>query len=175
MTDDTESTATTDAAPTAERTFTQAELNEIVAKEKAKQKASFEKAEAEKIKQAEEAKRIEALEGIERERALHKAEMDRIEKEYGETRRQLAIAKAEARLSSLGLPTVLAPQMIGADDDATEANITAVKGYLDAEIAKGVKAGLSTGTPSDPATAQAPAEDDLIVQMRAAAGLPPKR
>ena len=152
--------------------LTQDEVNRIVEKEKARVKAQYEKAEAERIAAAEEQQRLEALKGEEKLKEKHRLEKERLEKELSETKRGLAIANAQAKLSSLGLDPEFAENLIGADEEVTEANITRFNQMIEALVTKKVQGNLQHGAPPDPEAGGRPSpEADELNKLRAIAGL----
>lgn len=152
--------------------LTQDEVNRIVEKEKARVKAQFERAEQERIAAAEEQQRLEALKGEEKLKEKHRLEKERLEKELSEAKRGLAVANAQAKLSSLGLDPEFAVNLIGADDETTEANITRFSQMIEALVTKKVQGNLQHGAPPDPEAGGRPSpEADEMKSLRAIAGL----
>lgn len=152
--------------------LTQDEVNAIVAKEKAKVKAQYDKAEADRIKAVEEQKRLEALEGEERLKEQHRMERKKLEDELAETKRNLAISQAKTKLSSMGLDPEFAENLIGADDSATDANITRFSQMVEAMVTKRVQGNRQHGGIPDPSAGQRPTpEEDEMNRLRSLVGL----
>lgn len=157
--------------PTPETTFTQADLDRIMAKERAKYER---KAEALEAKYQSDLKRA-SMDEAERAKAERDDRIKELERQNADFAKEVALARAEKALAKAGLSESLARMVIGADDDETDANIK--------ELAKAVKSGADaqynarvSGVPRAPAQS-APSDGGLSVaeknHMRAMAGLPP--
>lgn len=136
------------------RTFTQAELDEIIRDRLAKAEKSKARAIQDALREQEEAQRIASLEGEEKLKAQHAAQLAKIQKEREEEsnalaaiRRELAMSRAEARLAGLNLPTGFAANMLGEDDEATNANIDVFHKAVNDLVAAKVAEGLHRGAP----------------------------
>lgn len=141
------------------KTFTQADVDEIVRKRLAEEKARQEKAEQKRAEQQAEAERLAGLQGEERVKAEYDSRMKAKEDELNDMKRQLAMSRAESMLSAQGLPTELASNVIGEDDEKTKANIDALSKSINAVVNQRVSDGLSHGTP---ATGGNPSEKDAL-------------
>lgn len=152
--------------------LTQDEVNRIVEKEKARVKAQYERAEAERIAAAEEQQRLEALKGEEKLKEKHRLEKEKLEKELSMARHGLAVANARSKLSSMGLDPEFAENLIGADDDATDANIDRFNKMVEALVTKKVQGNLQRGAPPDPEAGGRPSPDAAELQaLRSIVGL----
>jgi hypothetical protein len=152
--------------------LTQDEVNAIVAKEKAKVKAQYEKAESDRLQAIEEQKRLEALEGEEKLKEKHRMETKQLQDQLSEARRDLAIANARSKLSSMGLDPDFAENLIGADDSVTEANITRFGQMVESMVAKRVQANRQHGPVPDPSAGQRPMpEEEEMDRLRRLVGL----
>lgn len=139
------------------RTFTQAEVDEIVSKRLKSEKDRREREDKERADKEEKARKIAALEGEERVKAEYEAKMQERDAELAKMKRDLAISRTEAKLSAQGLPIELAGNLIGDDDEKTDANIHALVKSVNDLVAEKVKGNLNHGTP--PAGGQAPTKD----------------
>ncbi len=136
------------------KTFTQAEVDEIVSKRLKSEKDRREREDRERAEKEEKARKIAALEGEERIKAEYEAKMQERDTELARMKRDLAISRTEAKLSAKGLPIELAGNLIGEDDEKTDANIHALVTAVNNLVAEKVKGNLNHGTP--PAGGQAP-------------------
>lgn len=134
--------------------FTQTEVNEIMQKRLEREAKARQKAIEEAIAEDRKKREMESLQGEERVKAEYEAKLaeskrnqDEREKKYAELERELAITKAQAKLSGLGLPAELAPNVIGADDKETEKNIAALNKAVNDLVTKKVNEGLNHGAP----------------------------
>ena len=140
--------------PAQEPRFTQSDVDRIVSERMGREAKAREKAIADALAEDKKKRDIEALEGEARIKAEYEAKMEQARKEQeerdrelAETKRVLAITKAESRLVSLGLPAELAANVIGDDDKATERNIAALSKAVTDLVTKQVAAGLNHGAP----------------------------
>lgn len=147
-----------EGTPEPVKTFTQAEVDEIVQKRLKSEKDRREREDRERAEKAEKEKQIAALEGEERVKAEYEAKMQERDKELARMRRDLAVSRAEAKLSAQGLPVELAGNLIGEDDEKTDANIHALVKSVNDLVAEKVKGSLNRGTP--PVGGQAPSKDE---------------
>lgn len=137
-----------------EARFTQADLDRIIDERLKRAESSKAKAIADALAEERNKQRIASLEGEERIKALYEEEIAKAKKdqeerdrELAETKRILAMTKAESKLISLGLPPELAGNVIGEDDKATEKNIAALSKSVSDLVAKQVKEGMHHGAP----------------------------
>lgn len=169
MTDDEpKSDKTTEPTAESEKKFSQKDVDEIVQKRLAEEKARRDRDAEKSAKAAEEAKRIAALEGEERVKAEWSAKLKAKDEELNEARRSLAQSRTEAKLSAAGLPSELAPSVVGSTDEETDANIARLSKLINDHIAAKVSDGLNHGTP--PAQAGVNAEQAQKDHLRAAMG-----
>ncbi len=162
MTDEIEKTdaETGGTPPEEEKRFTQADLDALITKRLAEERSRRDREEKEKAKKVEEQAKIAKLEGEERIRAEYEAKLKEIQESEAVAKRALAISKVETMLSSQGIPSELAPNLLGEDDDATKSNVDAFVKAVSALVAKQVAEGLNHGTP--PASGGTPSAEDAI-------------
>lgn len=142
------------------KTFTQAEVDEIVSKRLKSEKDRREREDKERAEKEEKARKIAALEGEERIKAEYEVKMQERDAELARMKRDLAVSRTEAKLSAQGLPIELAGNLIGEDDERTDANIHALVKAVNNLVAEKVKGNLNHGTP--PAGGQAPTKDEEL-------------
>ena len=138
--------------------FTQADLNKIVSERVNEVKANKEKAIEDAVKKAreewEEAKKIESLQGEEKMKAEFQKQLNKteamhkaLEQQFADTKRQLAVTKAESELAKLGLPTDFAENLIGEDDAKTTSNIQVFNAKVNEFVTAKVNEALARGAP----------------------------
>lgn len=130
-----------------EKTFTQEEVNKIVAGRLTEEKR---KQEEEKKKLVEDAKKKEELAKLsEKERAEKQLELDRqeIEKERKELQKMKLINQAEKILSEKGIPSDLAEYLVTDEDESTFENIKKVNEVWNKAIERTVTEKLKGDTP----------------------------
>lgn len=165
-------TPTSDDILTAEE---QEKFDRILAKRLEREKASSAKAQERAIEEAlaqeRERVRIASLSQEEQAKARHEAEMakltrerDEQAKELEQARHDLAMSKAQAKLVGLGLPAELAENVIGKDDDETDARIAALSKAVNQLVSKQVDSNLKHGAP----TAGSPTKATTEVERMAA-------
>ncbi len=142
------------------KTFTQAEVDEIVSKRLKSEKDRREREDRERADKEEKARKIAALEGEERVKAEYEAKMQERDAELARMKRDLAISRAESKLTAQGLPAELAGNLIGEDDEKTDANIHALVKAVNNLVTERVKGNLNHGTP--PTGGQAPTKDEEL-------------
>lgn len=129
-----------------EKTFTQAELDQIINDRLERERKSYEKKEAERKK----AEEIEKLSGEEKLNAKHKAELDKILAERDEAIKSVRLSDAGKKLAELGYTSDFASMMLGADDSETTANIEKFDRMVKELVTKQVQGNLAHGSPSVP-------------------------
>jgi len=136
------------------KTFTQEDVNNIVAEVKAKKQRQIDEAVEKALKDASERQRIESLQGEERLKAEYEAKLNSVEAERAKREeelriatRELAISKAEAQLASLNLPTEFAVNLLGEDDKETARNIQTFNTKVNEFITAKVNESLARGGP----------------------------
>lgn len=142
------------------KTFTQAEVDEIVSKRLRSEKDRREREDRERAEKEEKARKIAALEGEERIKAEYEVKMQERDAELARMKRDLAISRTEAKLSAQGLPIELAGNLIGEDDEKTDANIHALVKAVNNLVTAKVQGNLNHGTP--PTGGQAPTKDEEL-------------
>ena len=111
----------------AEKKFTQAELDDIISKRLAKERAKFEEQLKNKVSEAERLAKLSEDERQKEEIRIAQEELNNTKAEFekikGEFERQQLLAQITKELDSKGLPISMADKMIGADAETTKANI----------------------------------------------------
>lgn len=146
----------------------QEKFNRLLSKRLEREKATSERERQKAIEEARRAGREEAemerMTEDEKAKRRHEQELSKLQKErdnqakeLAEARRALALSKAEAKLTAAGLPAELASNVLGDDDDATDANIASMSKIVNDLVTKKVGESLSHGAPraggSEPSSA----------------------
>ena len=154
----------TQATPTAEKTFTQSEIDAIITKRLERER----KESAEKIKQAvTEAQKLAKMSADERaEHERQELQKKLAEREAEITKRELR-AEAKSQLSDKGLPVELAEVLPYTDADTTNAALAAVEKVFRQAVEKGVTERLKGNAPkvSPPAPHGDSIADEIIKSM----------
>ena len=137
---------------TGERMFTQAEVDEIIGKRLAKERAKHEQEVATKVSEAERLAKLTGDEKIKEEIKIAQEELDRTKKEFAamkaEFDQQQMLAQVTKELNARNLPIGMADKMIGKDAETTKANIDAFettwKQSLEAAIKNEIKNNASS-------------------------------
>ena len=137
---------------TGERMFTQAEVDEIIGKRLAKERAKHEQEVATKVSEAERLAKLTGDEKIKEEIKIAQEELDRTKKEFAamkaEFDQQQMLAQVTKELNARNLPIGMADKMIGKDAETTKANIDAFettwKQSLEAAIKNEIKGNASS-------------------------------
>ena len=137
---------------TGERMFTQAEVDEIIGKRLAKERAKHEQEVATKVSEAERLAKLTGDEKIKEEIKIAQEELDRTKKEFAamkaEFDQQQMLAQITKELNARNLPIGMADKMIGKDAETTKANIDAFettwKESLEAAIKNEIKGNASS-------------------------------
>lgn len=128
-------------------TITQSKLDEMITRRLKEDRAAREREAAKTEERRKEAERIASLEGDAKLKAEYEAKLKESSESLAEVRRELAVTRAQSKLLSAGLPAELAENVIGKDDDETDAKIAALSKAVADQVAAQVQAGLSHGTP----------------------------
>ena len=144
--------ATQEPQNTGEKMFTQAEVDEIIGKRLAKERAKHEQITAEKVSEAERLAKLSGDERVKEEIRIAQEELDRTKKEFtamkAEFEKQQMLAQVTKELSARNLPIGMADKMIGVDAETTKANIDAFentwKTSLEAAIKNEIKMNASS-------------------------------
>lgn len=156
-----EETSETGDNPTIdERKFTQTELDALITKRLAEERSRRDREDEKKAKAMEEQQRIAALQGEERIRAEYEQKLKEIRESEAQAKRSLAISKIETMLSSQGLPSELAPNLLGETDEDSKKNFDAFSKAISALVSSKVSEGLNHGTP--PAQGGTPSKQSAI-------------
>ena len=137
---------------TGERMFTQAEVDEIIGKRLAKERAKHEQEVATKVSEAERLAKLTGDEKVKEEIKIAQEELDRTRKEFAamkaEFDQQQMLAQVTKELNARNLPIGMADKMIGKDAETTKANIDAFettwKQSLEAAIKDEIKGNASS-------------------------------
>ena len=137
---------------TGERMFTQAEVDEIIGKRLAKERAKHEQEVATKVSEAERLAKLTGDEKVKEEIKIAQEELDRTRKEFAamkaEFDQQQMLAQVTKELNARNLPIGMADKMIGKDAETTKANIDAFettwKESLEAAIKNEIKGNASS-------------------------------
>ena len=137
---------------TGEKMFTQAEVDEIIGKRLAKERAKHEQEVATKVSEAERLAKLTGDEKIKEEIKIAQEELDRTKKEFAamkaEFDQQQMLAQVTKELNARNLPIGMADKMIGKDAETTKANIDAFettwKQSLEAAIKNEIKGNASS-------------------------------
>ena len=137
---------------TGERMFTQAEVDEIIGKRLAKERAKHEQEVATKVSEAERLAKLTGDEIVKEEIKIAQEELDRTRKEFAamkaEFDQQQMLAQVTKERNARNLPIGMADKMIGKDAETTKANIDAFettwKQSLEAAIKNEIKGNASS-------------------------------
>lgn len=154
-----------DPQPEGSKTFTQDEVDKIVS---ARLKAERERREREDKARADEAAeqaRIAKLEGEERVKAEYEKQVKARDSELAELKRTLAVTRAQGELAKRGLPADFASNLIGEDDEHTDANIAAFSKSVSDLVARQVSESLNRGTPPAGQGAGPTREEELSARL----------
>ena len=118
-----------DVQPTepTEKTFTQSELDEIISKRLAKEKAKFEEQLKTKVSEAERLAKLSEDERAKEEIRLAQEELNNMRNEFNTMKedfeKQQMLSQVQKELNEKGLPINMAQSLIGVDAETTKANI----------------------------------------------------
>ena len=128
---------------TGERMFTQAEVDEIIGKRLAKERAKHEQEVATKVSEAERLAKLTGDEKVKEEIKIAQEELDRTRKEFAamkaEFDQQQMLAQVTKELNARNLPIGMADKMIGKDAETTKANIDAFEETWKASLENAIK------------------------------------
>ena len=138
--------------PAAEKKFTQAELDEIIGKRLAKEKAKHEQEMASRVSEAERLAKLSEDERAKEEIRIAKEELEAMRAEFNTMKadfdKQQMLAQVTKELSDRNLPIGMANNLIGKDAEVTKANIDAFentwKTSLEAAIKNEIKNNASS-------------------------------
>ena len=161
--------------PTPEvKTFTQDELNDIIAREKAKVKASFEREQKEQAKKDAEARELERLDGEAKLRKEWEIKERELSERASRAEHDLAVSNVKVSLSAKGYGDIandIAPYLIGKDQDETDTIVTKFDAMVQKIVAEKVTGSMARGTPPDPAGGVSSTKDELEQALNRAMGL----
>lgn len=152
------------------KTFSQAELDAIVAKRLAKAQKDIDAKIAAAMAEGERKAKMTAEERAEADRKASQSAME--ERERKIVTRELRASALET-LAEKGLPKDLAEALNYADEENLEKSLTAIEKAFRASVQAGVKERLAGG--GAPGAGAGSTEDAYLAQVRAAAGLPPAK
>ena len=123
--------------PAAEKKFTQAELDEIIGKRLAKERAKFEEQLKSKVGEAERLAKLNEEERAREEIKIAQDNLDKMTAEFNKMKadfeQQQMLAQVTKELSDRNLPIGMANNLIGKDAEVTKANIDAFENTSDPE------------------------------------------
>ena len=151
------------------KTFTQDELDRIVQDRLAQYTRKVEREQEDARRRSQEQADLEKLQGEERLKKQFDLDRSKLVEERDGYLRELRLARAESVLASKGLDPKFAPNMVGATDEDTKANIESLERMVAEMVAAKTKDALSKGAP--PAGSGTSAKADLLASARKAAGL----
>ena len=129
--------------PAAEKMFTQAELDEIIGKRLAKERAKFEEQLKSKVGEAERLAKLNEEERAREEIKIAQDNLDKMTAEFNKMKadfeQQQMLAQVTKELSDRNLPIGMANNLIGNDAEATKANIDAFENTWKASLEAAIK------------------------------------
>lgn len=153
--------------------LSQDEVDKIVAKEKAKARASVEREFQEQAKKEAEQRELERLQGEERVKREWEIKERELTERAKKAEQELAISRAQAMLASKGYGelTEFAANFVGADEKATEDNVAKFDQAVQKLVSAKVSQNLNHGAPPDPNAGGQSKKDDLEAIISKAMGL----
>ena len=138
--------------PVGEKTFTQAQLDEIINKRLAKERAKFEEQLKNKVSEAERLAKLNEDERAKEEIRIAQENLNNMTAEFNkmkaEFEQQQMLAQVTKELNDRGLPIGMAGNLIGKDAESTKVNIDAFestwKASLEAAIKNEIKGNASS-------------------------------
>ena len=129
--------------PAAEKMFTQAELDEIIGKRLAKERAKFEEQLKSKVGEAERLAKLNEEERAKEEIRIAQDNLDKMTAEFNKMKadfeQQQMLAQVTKELSDRNLPIGMANNLIGKDAEVTKANIDAFENTWKASLEAAIK------------------------------------
>ena len=129
--------------PAAEKKFTQAELDEIIGKRLAKERAKFEEQLKSKVGEAERLAKLNEEERAREEIKIAQDNLDKMTAEFNKMKadfeQQQMLAQVTKELSDRNLPIGMANNLIGKDAEVTKANIDAFENTWKASLEAAIK------------------------------------
>ena len=133
------------AAEPAEKMFTQAQLDEIINKRLAKERAKFDEQLKNKVSEAE---RLAKLNEDERAKEEIRIAQEKFNKMKADFERQQMLAQVTKELNDRKLPIGMAENLMGKDAEATKANIDAFEETWRTSLADAIKSEIKTNASS---------------------------
>ncbi len=128
---------------TGEKMFTQAELDEIIGKRLAKEKAKHEQEMASRVSEAERLAKLSEDERAKEEIRIAKEELEAMRAEFNTMKadfdKQQMLAQVTKELSDRNLPIGMASNLLGKDAESTKANIDAFEETWKASLENAIK------------------------------------
>ena len=135
-----------------ERTFTQAELNAIIEKRLAKERAKFEEQLTAKVSEAEKLAKLSEEERAKAEIDIAKGELTAMRAEFDKMKadfdREQLLSQVTKELNDRKLPIGLAHALLGADAETTKANIDRFETDWKASLESAIKAEIKNSSSS---------------------------
>ncbi|MCL2148922.1 MAG: DUF4355 domain-containing protein, partial [Methanomassiliicoccaceae archaeon] len=127
--------------------MTQDELNALIGKVRAGAKERHDKELAKAREGWERERKLASMKEEERAAAERDMELERLSGELAASRRELRTRAAEAELAKLELDPALAGAVLGDNDEATAANIAALKKQVDGMVKRQLDGMIGAGAP----------------------------
>lgn len=126
-----------------EKTFTQAELDEIISKRLGKERAKFEEQLKTKVSEAERLAKLNEDERAKEEIRIAQEELNNTKAEFEKMRaefdKQQMLAQVTRELDSKALPINMAEQLLGVDAETTKSNIDKFETQWKASLEQAIK------------------------------------
>ena len=126
-----------------EKTFTQAELDEIIGKRLSKERAKFEEQLKNKVSEAERLAKLNEDERAKEEIRIAQEELNNTKAEFEKMRaefdKQQMLAQVTRELDSKALPINMAEQLLGVDAETTKSNIDKFETQWKASLEQAIK------------------------------------
>ena len=164
-----------DNAKADEKRFTQAEVDEIINKRLAKEKATREREESEKEAERKKQAEIDRLDGEEKLKAQYQMSLDKERSARSDAERKLRIANTGVSLSKLGYDSAFAEILARDNDEDTDAMVTKFDKMVKELVKSEVLKTQSHGAPPIPDGGSHSARDDILEKSRIASGLAPRK
>ena len=135
-----------------EKTFTQAELDAIIEKRLAKERAKFEERLTAKVSEAEKLAKLSEEERAKAEIDIAKGELSAMKAEFDKMKadfdREQLLSQVTKELDDRKLPISMAQALLGADAETTKANIDRFEGDWKASLENAIKAEIKNSSSS---------------------------
>lgn len=140
------------AEQSTEKTFTQAELDEIISKRLAKERAKFDEQLKTKVSEAERLAKLNEDERAKEEIRIAQEELNKMQNEFNAMKesfeKEQMLAQVQKELSDKQLPLHMASSLIGADAETTKANIDKFEVEWKASLQDAIQREIKTNSSS---------------------------